>query len=76
MERVIWVEIATLQLVCDSYFWSTICKEVKRFVEHCLICQVSKGQATNAGLYMSLPILNQPWTDINMNFVLGLPQTQ
>ena len=46
----------TLQLVRDSYFWLTICKEVECFVERCRICQVSKGKASNAGLCMPLPI--------------------
>ena len=66
----------TLQLVRESYFWPTVRKEVERFVERCRICQVSKGKATNAGLYMPLPIPTQPWTDVSMDFVLGLPRTQ
>ena len=45
----------TVQLVCDSYFWPTIRKKVECLVERCRICQVSKGKATNAGLYMPLP---------------------
>ncbi|KAI3700067.1 hypothetical protein L2E82_44682 [Cichorium intybus] len=66
----------TLQLVQSSYFWPTMRKEVERFVKRCRICQVSKGTATNAGLYMPLPIPLQPWVDISMDFVLGLPRTQ
>ncbi|GJV61815.1 putative nucleotidyltransferase, ribonuclease H [Tanacetum coccineum] len=66
----------TLQLVQASYFWPTIRKEVDRYVKRCRVCQVSKGTATNAGLYMPLPVPLQPWVDISMDFVLGLPHTQ
>ena len=47
---------STLQLVRDFYFWPSMRKEVECFVEMCKIYQVSKGKATNAGLYMPLPI--------------------
>lgn len=66
----------TLQLISQSYFWSSMRKEVERFVERCHICQVSKGTATNAGLYMTLPVPSKPWVDISMDFILGLPRTQ
>nr|GEY56113.1 putative reverse transcriptase domain-containing protein [Tanacetum cinerariifolium] len=64
----------TLQLVQASYFWPTMRKEVDRYVKRCRVCQVSKGTATNAGLYMPLPVPLQPWVDISMDFVLGLPR--
>jgi hypothetical protein len=51
-------------------------KEVDRFVAHCRVCQMAKGSSTNAGLYLPLPIPTQPWTDISMDLVLGLPRTQ
>ncbi|GJT17382.1 putative nucleotidyltransferase, ribonuclease H [Tanacetum coccineum] len=66
----------TLQLVQASYFWSTMRKEVDRYVKRCRVCQVSKGTATNACLYMPLLVPLQPWVDISMDFVLGLPRTQ
>ncbi|XP_076940379.1 uncharacterized protein LOC143609533 [Bidens hawaiensis] len=61
----------TLHLVQSSYFWPTMRKEVDRYVKRCRICQVSKGTATNAGLYMPIPVPSKPWTDISMDFVLG-----
>ncbi|GJU22441.1 putative nucleotidyltransferase, ribonuclease H [Tanacetum coccineum] len=66
----------TLKLVQASYFWPTMRKEVDRYVKRCRVCQVSKGTTTNAGLYMPLPVPLQPWVDISMDFVLGLPRTQ
>lgn len=66
----------TLQLVTHSYFWPTLRRDVERFVACCRVCQQAKGKATNAGLYLPLPIPTQPWTDVSMDFVLGLPRTQ
>lgn len=51
-------------------------RDVERFVEWCVTCQKSKGQATNAGLYLPLSISTQLWTDISIDFVMGLPRTQ
>ena len=68
--------VKTMKLVTNSYFWPTMQKEITKFVERCRICQVSKGTTTNAGLYMPLPILDQPWIHVSMDFILGLPRTQ
>lgn len=66
----------TLKLVTDQYFWPGMRRDVERFVVRCVQCQTSKGQASNKGLYLPLPVPTQPWTDISMDFVLGLPRTQ
>jgi hypothetical protein len=51
-------------------------REVDKLVKSCRVCQVSKGVATNAGLYLPLSIPEQPWTNVSMDFVLCLPRTQ
>lgn len=66
----------TLKLVKDTYFWPTLRRDVERFVARCTTCQKGKGTANNAGLYLPLPIPTQPWSDISMDFVLGLPRTK
>lgn len=66
----------TLHLATSSYFWPTIRRDVIRFVSRCRVCQRAKGKASNAGLYLPLPIPTQPWTHVSMDFILGLPRTQ
>lgn len=66
----------SLHLVTNTYFWLTVRRDVEHFVERCRYCQLDKGQASNAGLYLPLSVPTQPWTAVSMYFVLGLPRTQ
>ena len=45
-------------------------------IERCVACKKAKGKENAYGLYMPLRIPKQPLTDIDMDFVLGLPRTQ
>lgn len=51
-----------------------MCKYVNEFVKACFICQQAK--TTNAhlsDLLQPLPIPQQIWEEISMDFILGLP---
>lgn len=60
----------------ERYFWPSINKDVKKFVECCRVFQLAKGRSQNMGLYTPLLGPKKPWEDVSMNFVLGMPSTQ
>ena len=66
----------TFATLSKNYFWPQMFRDVSRFTNRCSTCCKAKSKAQSHGLYMPLPIPYQPWEDISMDFVLGLPRTQ
>ena len=50
-------------------------KDVQKFVRSCGICQVAKGVSKNTRLCTPISVPEKPWSDISMDFILGLPKT-
>ena len=64
----------TLSFLKEKYYWPQMYKDVQKFVKSCGVCQVTKGVSQNTSLYTPITIPEKPWTDISMDFVLGLPK--
>lgn len=49
---------------------------VTQFVRNCVICQANKPeQAPNLGLLQPLPVPQEIWMDVSMDFISGLPKS-
>jgi len=59
-----------------QFYWPKLKQDVKEFVRTCTICQQAKSKhVLPAGLLQPLPIPNQAWEDIAMDFITGLPNS-
>jgi len=67
----------TVDLVQRFYYWSGHRATIRQYIRNCHACQRSKAlrDGTN-GLLQPLPIFQQRWQDIAMNFITGLPLSE
>uniref|UniRef100_A0A3B3INX7 Gypsy retrotransposon integrase-like protein 1 n=1 Tax=Oryzias latipes TaxID=8090 RepID=A0A3B3INX7_ORYLA len=67
----------TLFRVTERFWWPDMKKDVSEFVSACSVCaQQKSSNAPPAGLLLPLPIPQRPWSEISVDFVTGLPESQ
>lgn len=70
-------ERATLKRLQLVFFWPNMQQNVNSYIKTCPVCQINKSENTPyPGLLAPLPVPNQAWTHISMDFVEGLPKAQ
>ena len=47
-----------------------------KFCSNCIVCHKEKSKIMHLGLHTLLSIPTSPWTNISMDFVLGLPRSK
>lgn len=66
----------TLDMLSEHFYWPNMRKDVEKICARCIACKQAKSKSMPHGLYTPLPVPTEPWTDISMDFVLGLPRTR
>ncbi|CAJ0948265.1 unnamed protein product [Ranitomeya imitator] len=67
----------TRELVARSFWWPSLSRDVRAFVQSCGICARAKPCCSRAsGLLLPLPVPKRPWTHISMDFISDLPVSQ
>jgi hypothetical protein len=67
----------TYRRLAANVYWMGMKSTIQDFVRNCDICQRQKYMATSpGGLLQPLPIPNQVWEDISIDFITGLPKSK
>ena len=66
----------TIAVLHEHFYWPKMKRDVERICDRCITCKKAKSKLQPHGLYTPLPVPNEPWIDISMDFVLGLPRTK
>uniref|UniRef100_A0A2N9HHN4 Reverse transcriptase n=1 Tax=Fagus sylvatica TaxID=28930 RepID=A0A2N9HHN4_FAGSY len=63
-------------MYADDADFSDVYKACDKTAFGCITCRKAKSKVLPHGLYTPLPVPSEPWVDISMDFVLGLPRTK
>jgi len=70
-------EIAkTLEVLHEYFYWHNMKRDVQRICDRCITCRQAKSIVKPYVLYKPLPVSKEPWVDISMDFILGLPKSR
>ncbi|MCO5578142.1 hypothetical protein L7F22_031980 [Adiantum nelumboides] len=69
--------LTTTQALERYFFWPTLKADIEKYVRECLVCQkVKYDRHKTVELLQPLPVPDQPWESIAMDFIMDLPRTQ
>ena len=67
----------TSDLLLRKYYWTGCAKQAGEYVKTCDICQRTKAPRHKPyGELASLPVAKDPWKEITMDFITGLPPSK
>ena len=66
--------LRTFKHLPQQFYWPAMHRSIREYVAACDVCQRAKtASLAPAGLLQPLPVPNQVWEDLSMDFIDGLP---
>ena len=70
-------QLSTSHYMWRYYWWPSMGADIELFCSLCTLCQTTKDSTQMpAGLLHSLPIPNQPWQSVRLDFMGPLPKSK
>jgi hypothetical protein len=67
----------TYRQIKERFSWKGLKDDVLKHIRECITCQQNKSEQTHlTGLLQPLPIPEQKWESISMDFITGLPRVR
>ena len=67
----------TLNILYRHYYWPVMRGEVEQYLRNCHVCKQAKtSRDAYNGLLQPLLVLERPWVNLTMDFVVDLPKSQ
>uniref|UniRef100_A0A4W5L7V2 Gypsy retrotransposon integrase-like protein 1 n=1 Tax=Hucho hucho TaxID=62062 RepID=A0A4W5L7V2_9TELE len=67
----------TLSLLQDHFWWPNMARDVRRFVQGCPDCAISKNpRHLPSGKLLPLPVPRRPWSHLGVDFATDLPPSE
>ncbi|KAA6410992.1 MAG: hypothetical protein FRX48_05303 [Lasallia pustulata] len=67
----------TMELIGRYYYWPNMRRTVEQYICNCYCCHRSKApQHKYNGLLVPAEVPTQRWTDISLDFITGLPESE
>jgi hypothetical protein len=66
----------TLDVLHEHFYWPDMKRDAQIIYEMCITCRQAKSRVMPHGLYTPLPVPKEPWVDVSMDFILGLPRSR
>ncbi|KAJ4807982.1 polyprotein [Rhynchospora pubera] len=68
---------ATYKRVKAQFYWPNMRETIHKYVSGCNTCQQTKGENVKLpGLLQPLPVPEEAWVSISMDFISGLPRSE